>query len=137
MSRRTAREVAMKLAYEKTFGCDDTYASVLEKSGIDSVPDEGDIEFAESIINGVEQHLADIDSIISECAVGWTLDRMSRVDLAILRVSIYELAYAEAASYKIAINEAVRLAKRYGGEGSHRFVNGVLSKVLDVLGIAV
>lgn len=135
MSRKTAREVAMKLAYEKTFGSDDTYLSVLEQSGIEDTPDKQDIEFADTIAEGIVEHADEINNYISNAAVGWTIDRMPRVDVSILRIAVFELMFCKSTPYKVVINEAVRLSKRYGGVESPRFVNGVLSKIADTMGL--
>lgn len=130
MSRKTAREVAMKLTYEKMFGCDDTYYDVLEKSGIVEEPTSADIEFASRMVAGVQENLEQIDGIISEAAVGWTVDRMPKVDLSILRNAVYEICYAEDVPAAVAVNEAVELAKTFCDEKSPRFINGVLGKVV-------
>ncbi len=130
MSRKIAREVAMKLTYEKMFGCDETYHEVLEQSGITDEPTEEDIRFASDIVSGVQANLPEIDEIIQSCAIGWTVDRMPRVDLSILRVAVYEIRFSDAVPAAVAINEAVELAKVYCDEKSPRFINGVLGKVV-------
>ena len=130
MSRKIAREVAMKLTYEKMFGSDETYHGVLEQSGIEDEPSEDDIAFASSIVEGVQQHLPEIDEIIQNCAVGWTVNRMPKVDLSILRNAVYELRFSNAVPPAVAINEAVELAKSYCDERSPKFINGLLGKVV-------
>lgn len=130
MSRKTAREVAMKLTYEKMFGCDDTYKDVLEKSGIDEEPSEADIEFASRMVEGVQLNLERIDAIIESAAVGWTLDRMPRVDLSILRNAVYEIRFADEVPAAVAVNEAVELAKAFCDAKSPRFINGLLGRVV-------
>ena len=129
MSRKTAREVAMKLTYEKLFGCDDTYRDVLEKSGIIEEPSEADIQFADEIVNGVQQNLSSIDEKISGAAVGWTIERMPKVDISILRNAVYEMLFSEGTPVAVAINEAVELAKVYCDEKSPKFINGLLGKI--------
>lgn len=130
MSRKTAREVAMKLTYEKMFGCDDTYYDVLEKSGIVEEPTSADIEFASRMVSGVQENLEQIDGVLSEAAVGWTVDRMPKVDLSILRNAVYEICFAKDVPAAVAVNEAVELAKTFCDEKSPRFINGVLGKVV-------
>ena len=71
----------------------------------------------------------EIDKILDEASVGWTTERMSRTDLAILRLGVYELLFDENIPAGVAINEAVLLAKKFGGEDSSSFVNGILGKV--------
>ncbi len=78
----------------------------------------------------VFEKLGNIDSCLSEAISGWKLNRMSRMDLTILRLAVYEIFYDDSIPVKVSINEAVELAKKYGGESSPSFVNGVLAKVI-------
>ena len=84
-------------------------------------------------IGGFIEHRADIDEKLTERTEGWTIDRIGAVELAILRLCIYEIVYEDLAK-GIAINEAVELAKKYGGESSGGFVNGVLARVVGHAG---
>lgn len=120
----------MLQTYEKMFGCDDTYSGIIEKSGISEEPSPSDIEFAQSIVSGVSENLESIDSIIGSAAVGWTVDRMPKVDLSILRVAVYEIRFGREVPPAVAVNEAVELAKVYCDERSPRFINGLLGKVV-------
>ena len=129
MSRRTAREVAMKLTYEKLFGCDDTYNDVLEKSGITELPTDADIEYADSIVKGVSDNIEAIDGKIAEHSRGWSINRMPRVDLSILRNAVYELMFTSDISAAVTINEAVELAKIFCDEKSPGFINGILGNI--------
>lgn len=126
MSRKTAREVAMKLAFARLFGGEDTYDAILEKSGIAEVPTEDDMEYSTKVLSGIEEHRDEIDGIIGELSIDWSVDRMSRVDLSILRVAIYEMQYMEKIPTSVSINEAVELAKRFGGDRSSAYINGIL-----------
>ena len=119
----------MKLTYEKMFGCDETFHEVLEQSGITEEPTEADVKFANDIVSGVQSNLAEIDEIIASAAVGWSVSRMSRVDLSILRNAVYEIRFSSGVPVAVAINEAVELAKVYCDERSPKFINGVLGKV--------
>lgn len=120
----------MKLTYEKMFGCDETYHEVLEQSGIEDEPSEADIAFANDIVSGVQQNLAEIDEIIQSAAVGWTVNRMPKVDLSILRNAVYEIRFGNSVPAAVAVNEAVELAKTYCDEHSPKFINGLLGKVV-------
>lgn len=120
----------MKLTYEKMFGCDDTYHDVLEKSGIVEEPTPADIEFATRMVAGVQENLEQIDGLLSDAAVGWTVERMPKVDLSILRNAVYEICFAGDVPAAVAVNEAVELAKAFCDEKSPRFINGVLGKVI-------
>ena len=119
----------MKLTYEKLFGCDDTYHDVLEKSGIIEEPSQADISFACSIVEGVQNNLESIDKEIADAAVGWTIERMPKVDISIIRNAVYEMLFAEETPIPVAINEAVELAKVYCDERSPKFINGLLGKI--------
>lgn len=119
----------MKMAYGKLFGCDDTYAAVSEISGIEAEPEKADVDFANSVVDGIDEHREEIDRIIGEAAIGWSVDRMPKVDLSILRIAVYELVFDRKAPQKVVINEAVRIAGKYGGEDSPKFINGVLGKI--------
>ncbi len=85
--------------------------------------------FAEELVAGTLEHLARIDEVISDCAKNWTLARIARCDLAILRLAIFELLYRTDIPPIVSINEAIDLAKIFSTEDSHRFVNGVLDRV--------
>ena len=117
------------MAYEKLFDCEDTYATVMEISGAEGEPLPEDIDFANGIVDGVAEHAAEIDGVIASASKGWSIDRMPKVDLSVLRVAVYELLFDRKAPQKVVINEAVRIATKYGGEDSPRFINGVLGKV--------
>ena len=88
-------------------------------------------EFAEALIAGVHEHQSRIDTLISEVAENWRLDRMAAIDRNILRLSAYELLFRPEIPAKVAINEALELAKRYSTAQSSRFVNGILDRMLQ------
>lgn len=81
-------------------------------------------------VNAVLLELPDIDKRLSEVTEGWKLNRIGKVELAILRLAAYEILYDETIPEKVAINEAVEIAKKYGGDESSAFVNGVLGKLV-------
>ena len=85
--------------------------------------------FAEELVAGTLEKIAKIDDVISDCAKNWTLARIARCDLAVLRLAIYELLYRTDIPPIVSINEAIDLAKIYSTEDSHRFVNGMLDRV--------
>ena len=89
-----------------------------------------DKEFINSEISGIIKNIEDIDDTISKYAVGWSVDRLAKVDLAILRVAVYEILYVENIPVGVSANEAVELAKDYGGEKSPSFINGILSAII-------
>ena len=87
-------------------------------------------DYAESLVRGVVEHQARIDTLLAEHSDGWTLDRMPAVDRAILRIAVYELLYVDEIDDPVAINEAVELAKTLSTDDSPRFVNGVLGQIM-------
>ena len=88
-------------------------------------------EYVKDIAKGIKEKDEEITELISKnLKTGWTIDRISIVDLSLLKLAIYEIKYREI-PYKIAINEAVNLAKKYGEEQSPSFVNGILAKVVE------
>ncbi len=89
--------------------------------------------FAEQIVAGVSAHLADIDARIQKYAANYQLNRIAAVDRNILRVAIYEMLHVEEVPPVVAINEAIEIAKKYGGEESGRFVNGILDRLRSEL----
>ena len=116
----------MKLAFAHIFGGEDTYESILEKSGIDEEPTPDDLLYSQTVLAGIEENSAEIESLIGEIAIGWRIDRMPRVDLSILRVAIYEMLYRQDIPHSVSINEAVELAKLFGGDRSSAYINGML-----------
>jgi len=128
MSRKTAREVTMKLAFARMFDgeCEETYQEVLDKSGISEAPTEEDICYSQEVLKGIEEHEAEIDALIDEIAIGWRIERMPKVDLSVLRVAIYEMVYRDDIPHGVSINEAVELAKQFGGDRSSAYINGML-----------
>lgn len=93
----------------------------------DGVPDE----YARTLATGVESHLDEIDAVIGDVSEHWSVSRMPLVDRNILRVATFELLHADDVPPSVAINEAVELAKVYGGEDSSKFINGVLGKIAE------
>ena len=128
MSRIVARDTAMRLVYEWIMGGEgslDCIDETIETTRLDSE----DYDFIKKTVQGTKDHVLEIDKQISALSNGWKLERISKVDLAILRVAVYEMLFSGDISQGIAINEAVELAKRYGAEKSPKFVNGVLGGI--------
>ena len=123
MNRTQARAAAMKLVYEWELGGDggeDTCREPLEIK-----PGEDEVEYMQALFEGVRDHLSEIDEKIERFAHGWKLDRLSKVDLAILRVACYELSEAKEPAGAV-IQEAVQLSEKYSTDKAGAFVNGVL-----------
>jgi N utilization substance protein B len=130
MRKRTqAREIALQLLYQIDLIHQDSQEASEEFFGAN--PDSaGEVkEFAEKIIFGVRKNLDALDSKISGFADNWELKRMAIVDLNILRLACFELMFLDDIPSKVTINEAVELAKKFGGVDSGKFVNGILDKM--------
>ncbi len=126
MNRTEARAAAMKLIYEWDMGGDggeDTLTEILELR-----PGEKEYDYMQSMFEGVKQCVDKLDANIEKHAVGWRLDRLMRVDLAILRLGAYELLLGKEPAPAV-INEAVELAHTYSTEKASAFVNGVLGSL--------
>lgn len=90
------------------------------------------LRYLQSVMYGVEEHLDDINGEIASKLKKWSIDRLSKVDLSILQLAVYEIEYMDDIPEKVSVNEAVNLAKKYGAESSAPFVNGVLGSVLGM-----
>ena len=102
--------------------------SELYMDGLENTKEEDAAAIREKA-NLILEKIPEIDRMIDEISVGWRVSRMSRVDLTILRLAVYEMKYDDDIPVAVAINEAVELARKYGGESSPSFVNGILAKL--------
>lgn len=126
MKREDIREKTMQLVYQMDITEDFRVAdlSIVEES----VKAAGKKQ-AVSTLEAVQDHHEEIDRIISENLDKWTIDRVAKTDLAILRTAVAEMLYVEEIPVNVSINEAVNLAKKYGDERSYAFINSVLGKI--------
>ncbi len=134
MSRRTARKHAFSLVYQLEFYTDIEPDKILNEYGKDHELTDGDRAFIYQEISGVIQNINKIDIYITENLKGWKMDRLNTVDIAILRLAIYEILFAEDIPYSVSVNEAVELAKIYSSEEAPAFINGVLGSVVKSVG---
>ena len=126
MSRKKSREFAFRLVFEKFFHEPDM-EEVFDNE--EFVLDDQDKSFANMLIGGVNEHYNEILDIIKENTVGYEIDRIYKVDLAILVLAVFECKYGDT-PVNIIINEAVELSKKYSTDKSFSFINGVLAKVV-------
>ena len=128
MSRRSrAREIVLQVLYEDDLNPDRS-PEVADQFLCTRLNDDQElIDFGRSLIAGVRKHRAEIDKLLLERADNWTLERMAVTDRNILRLGAFEMLHGGTPE-RVAINEAVELAKRYGGKQSPQFVNGVLDR---------
>lgn len=137
-SRHLARSIAMQTLYEwDFFGMDnDTIDERIERNFEEFGPGLENFDFVESLVKGVLKRREKLDAIIEKTAPEWPIAQVAMVDRNILRLGIYELLFSDrdAVPPKVAINEAIELAKSFGGETSGRFVNGVLGTIYREIG---
>lgn len=130
MTRREIREHVFLMLFRKDFHNRedlteqiDIYLSQLEE------PLQEDKQLLSSRVSAILDKLKEIDAMLSEAASGWTLSRMGKVELTILRLAVFEMKFDDDIPVKVAINEAVELAKVFGGDETPGFINGVLAKL--------
>jgi len=150
MSRKKAREIVLCLVFEKDYhkdqSCEKLYEDLFKNYGIAEIFDSfgesenqnkksGDVlteaneNYIKTTFTGVFDNIAQIDDIVSGAAVGWEYSRISKISMALLRVAVYEILYADDIPAPVAINEAVELSKRYDNPEAYTFINGVLGAV--------
>lgn len=130
MNRSKLREETFKLLYSLEFCKDDMENQINSYIEENEIIDIQDIEYVKNTINGIEKETENLVKIISEnLAAKWTIERISKIDLVLLKLAIYEIKNTDI-PYKVAINEAVELAKNYGDDNSKVFVNGVLASIV-------
>lgn len=137
-NRHLSRSVVLQTLFELDFGNIDPKAAeeLLMRNAQEFAPGGGDFSFMTSLLRGVLGKSNDLDTIIKKAAPEWPIEKISPVDRNILRLGLYELLFADRSEVpaKVAINEAIELAKSFGGENSGRFVNGVLGAVYKEIG---
>lgn len=142
MSRKKAREIALHLVFEmgfREFEADEVLTDRLDEAIMNSIGGEialyaGKLSeqqsaYIVSVVKGVAEHLQELDALIAQHAHGWSMNRISRMTMAVLRLALYEMKYVDDVPTGAAINEAVELAKTYETEETGAFVNGILGSV--------
>ena len=136
-SRHLSRSIVMQSLYEWDFSGKKPkdLEKIVEKNIKEFGPGLEDKAFVWQLVNGVVSKLSDIDKIIEKAAPEWPIDQITIIDRNVLRIGLYELLYGnkEEVPPKVAINEAIELAKTFGGESSGKFINGVLGTVFKQL----
>lgn len=137
-NRHLSRSIVLQTLFERDFAgrTSDEVMSDLARNAEEFAPGVGDFSFMEGLLKGVLERQEQLDLIITKAAPDWPLDKISHVDRNVLRIGLYELLFADRGEVpaKVAINEAIELAKTYGGESSGKFVNGVLGSVYKEIG---
>jgi N utilization substance protein B len=134
-NRHLGRIVALQTLYEEDFRNEvGDKAFVLEEvlaRNIDRYEDLiDDKDFIKQLVDGVNKHQTELDEVIRPVAPEWPIEQIARMDRVTLRIGVYELLHDKSVPPKVVINEAVELAKAFGGENSSKFINGVLGTVL-------
>jgi transcription antitermination protein NusB len=129
-ARSKARKRAVDLLFEAQLRNVDPVTLMADRVGSPDVPPVND--YTVTLIEGVQSQLTRIDELLAEHSEGWTLDRMPAVDLAVLRLGLYELLWASDVPDPVAIDEAVQLAKMLSTDDSPRFVNGLLGRIATI-----
>ena len=154
MSRKKAREIVLCLVFEKDYyrdlSCEKLYDDLFENCGIgigeiynsfgegkikeDKIKidnlNKADEDYIKSTFFGIFENIEQIDDIVSSSTIGWEYSRISKISMALLRIAVYEILFADDIPNSVAINEAVELSKRYDDPEAYTFINGVLGAVV-------
>ena len=126
MTRKEERELAFTLIFEKIFNDETSIEDIIENAMDARLIEEN--TFAFSLAQLTYEHIEEIDSIINQNSVGWKLERLPKVSLAIMRLAICEILYVPSIPSGVSINEAVELAKKFASQEDASFINGILGK---------
>ena len=139
MTRANARELAVHLIYGREFTGEEPetvvetrlakeyYAKLAAENEVYAErPSRHQMVYLDGVVSGVANRVEDLDATIQKFSIGWDISRISRLTRAIMRLAIYEILYVEDVPTGVAISEAVRLAKKYDGDDTDSFVNGIL-----------
>lgn len=129
-TRRRARRVTLETLYEYDIA-NHPPGEILQRRLADNYMEQAGIDFASHLVQGTIERQEEMDMLISRYAPEWPLDQMAVIDRNILRIAIYEFLIDGNTPVKVAINEAVELAKTYGSDSAPRFINGVLGTLAD------
>ncbi|MBZ9635911.1 transcription antitermination factor NusB [Clostridium sp. FP1] len=131
MNRRKSREVAMRLLFEMSIN-KESYEEIIEnfKEYTDEDLKEVDMSYITRVLAGIHEYGVEIDKNIEKHLIKWKLDRLSKMNLAILRISTYEILFEEEIPSVVSVNEGIELAKKYGEDASPAFINGILAKMI-------
>ncbi|MBM7561568.1 transcription antitermination factor NusB [Fusibacter tunisiensis] len=129
MNRARSREVAMEIMYQLEIH--KAYDQITMASLLSHYEEILDLDYVNGLVNKWIENRETVESKISEHLKGWKIERLARIDLAILRLGVTEMLYVENVPNKVSVNEAVNLAKKYVDEKSGKFVNGVLSHFVE------
>ena len=128
MARKTARQVAMQLIYQYELGGEGV-SSTIEESMDKPDLNADDMAYIQAMLDGTGEKQQELDELIGRYAVGWSLERIAKVDLSILRLTLYEMLFCESIPQGVSINEAIELAHTFSTPEAASFINGILGSV--------
>ena len=130
MNRTAMRELAFKLVYEIEVQKEESEESINIFLENNEITDEDVENYLKNVVKGLKEHSSEIDELISKnLKDNWSLNRISKINLSLIKLAIYEMLYAEV-PFKVAINEVVELAKKYADDSAPVFINGILASVV-------
>ncbi len=134
MGRREMREHIFKLLFLREFNPSEEMPEQIRMyfESLEELTPMNEV-YMQDKYGKILEHFDEIDEVLNQASSGWKVSRMSKVDVNILRLAVYEMKYDEDVPVKVAINEAVELAKKFGGDDSSSFVNGILGKIAKEL----
>jgi N utilization substance protein B len=131
LSRRLARETALQVLFQRDLTKEPLITSEeVQRWATEFVVPKTSRKFAQELVDGTITHQVEIDDVITSFAQDWTLSRMANVDRNVIRLATYEILFCPDIPGRVSLNEAIELAKRFGGEESAKFVNGILDRVV-------
>jgi len=134
-NRHLARTIAMQTLFAWDFngGQNRDLEELIAENFANFAPQFNDHGFVKQTLSGVFEHLEEVDNYIKQNATEWPIDQITYVDRNVLRIGIYELLYNENIPPRVAINEAIEIAKNFGGDASGKFINGVLGAIYNAM----
>lgn len=130
MNRTKAREYAFILLFEYKFQPNEI--KEILKDFFAEHNTKGQTDYIESVVLGVSENIEKIDNVIADASIGWELSRISAVSISVLRLSVYEMLYMKDIPPIVSLNEAISIGKLYGGDETAPFLNGILSKIMNI-----
>ncbi len=133
MKRRELREHVFEILFRVEFNGKEEMQEQMELffDDMKELATEQDLSYMKAKYHAVEEKIPEIDGLIDEKSTGWKTSRMGKVELTLLRLAVYEALFDEDVPVGVAINEAIELAKKYGGDDTPSFVNGILAKIVN------
>jgi transcription antitermination protein NusB len=131
MNRKKSREVAMKILFQMSINKEEVETAIEGfVENMEENMNDVDLQYVRKTLTGVNENVKQIDKCIEKYLINWKMSRLSRINLAILRICTYEVLFEEDIPDKVSVNEAIELSKKYSEENSFTFINGVLDKII-------